>query len=405
MTNRNLSMIKNMTLIFLSLIILSSTLYSYELSYGILDDCLYIDQRLRSFTFLYLQEKMPENLPIIFPHENELLYAEILIKNEKLIVVRNSSSGDDEIYVYNSFNDSIHYIQAEGITNIKNPVLVKLRIPTLQQGTNSQPSLIKLFGLYFDKMLFGCADFRYGLLKINDKEYFIGLVNNHFDYSNLENTILYIDINNDGHISDIDSLDAFGNSAKEVFQTNDSFILDGEAYSVDSISVNGYTIEISRLDLIEKYAVGYTMPAFRYFNSAESKYETYENSDDVILIFVWSSGCSASRKYILIINALYEKYKENDGFRFLSLSSDNLVYLEQHKHELDIEFPFYAHNPQLKEVLGKSVPRTVVIDSDGIIKVIFEGYFISKEIPENIEDNENYKKIDEYLHFLLNNKK
>ncbi len=377
-------------------------LFSYELSYGILDDCPYINKRLRSFNILYLKEEIPDNLPIDFPMGKGFLFGEIPIQNERLIVARNSSSGNDELYFYNGFNDSIQYIQAEGITSIINNVLVELYIPLLAKDKNSKSSIMKLFGLTSDKMLCGSADFRNGLVQLHNKEYFIGLVNNTFDYSDLEKTTLYLDINNDGYISEKDSLDMHGNFTKEVFHAEDSFTIDSKSFLIDSISTNGYYVDISELNLKEKYAVGYIMPEFKYFNSTTDMYETYENSDKITVIFVWSSGCSASRMCFPIINALYEKYKDNEGFKFLSFTSDNLDDLEQHKQELDIQFPFYANNSQLDEVFGKSVPRTVVIDSDGIIKAIFEGYFIAKEIPENIEYNENYKKIDEYLTELLN---
>ena|GEM_PF-5313070 len=392
-------------LLFLSLLAFNSTLYSHELSYGILDDCTHIDKRLRSFTFLYLQEKMLENFPTNFPHENGFLYGEIPVKEKNIIVARNSSHDDDEIYVYDSFNDSIHYIQADGITNIINPVLVKLSIPTLQQGVNSQPSIIKLFGLSSDKMLFGCADFRYGLLKIDDKEYFMGLVNNYFDYSNFEKTILYIDINNDGYISDMDSLDAYGNSTKEVLHANDSFIIDQQAYKIDSISVNGYNAEISQVGSEYKFSSGYRMPAFQYYDPQTGLFDTYKNNGDVTLIFYWSLGCGAAQMLIPIMNKLYENYKYVDGFRFISLVPELVDRVDKKVKELDVQFPFYDDNSKLEDIFGISVPKTVIIDSDGIIKTTFEGYFLYKSDKEDIENNEIYKMTDKYLKALLEKKK
>ncbi len=385
------------------LFLYSAYLFSYELSYGILDDCPYIDQRLRSFTFLYLHEEIPDSLPIDFPTEDGFLYGEISIQEERLIVSRNSSNVNDELYFFNSFNDSIQHIRAEGITSIINTVVVEFCIPPLAKDKNPKPSVIKLFALSPDKMLCGSADFRYGLISIHDKEYFIGLVNNTFDYSDLEEITLYLDINNDRYISENDSLDMHGNLTKEIFSAKDSFTIEGKSYAIDSISVNGYFINISELEIKEKYAIGYKMPEFKYFNSTTNTYETHENSGEITVIFIWSAGCSASRMSIPIMNALYEKYEENDEFRFLSLFSDNLDDLEQHKQELDIQFPFYANNSNIDEVFGSSVPRTLIIDSAGIIKAIFEGYYFSKTSPKDIESNVNYRRIYDYLNVLLNN--
>lgn len=392
-------------LLFLSLLAFNSTLYSHELSYSILDESPFVDKKVRNYMFLHLKEEVPENLPEKIPTDEGFLFGEIPVGNHKLIIARDTSNGEDEIYVYNSINDSTQHITVEEITNIKNPLLVNCYFKSLQKNSRSEESVLKLFGVSPNLMFYSSADFRYGFLEINEKEYFFGLANNIFNYSDLENTALYIDLNNNGFVSDADSIDVYGNSTKEVLHANDSFIIDQQAYKIDYISVNGYTAEISKLDSESKFAAGFIMPSFQYYDPQKGLFDTYKNNGDVTLIFYWSPGCGAAQMLIPIMNKLYENYKHVDGFRFISLVPELVDRVDKKVKELDIQFPFYDENPKLKGIFGISVPKAIIIDSDGIIKTTFEGYFVSKSDQEDIENNEIYKMTDKYLKALLEKKK
>ena len=384
------------------ILLLSIKLFSYELSYDLFYECSHTNKKSKSFNFINLKNGVPEYLELKILDDENTKHGIISVQEDKNVTVILKTLDDfQEMYVYNGFNDSLKYVQIKDKLGIKKTIDIEIRIPYLLKNKNTPSSIIQLGALSSDMLFYTILDFRSGYININEEEYFIGLVNHFLDYSDMSKTKFYIDVNRDGKFSGKDSLDFHGNVIKEINKAEDSFFMGDRFYQIDSISKNGFFIEISETKIREKYAVGFLIPKFEFINEKSETQSIYDYLNEVTLIYWWAAGCSAAQKCLPVINSLYNKYKDNTNFSFLSFLPDSSSYVDEIMIDNNFDFTNYSKNSNLKTIFGESYPQTIILDESGIIKYIKEGYAITDIDTDKIEDDINYLQLDKIINGLL----
>lgn len=101
----------------------------------------------------------------------------------------------------------------------------------------------------------------------------------------------------------------------------------------------------------------------------------------VLLINFWATWCPPCRREIPALSRLHRELSDS-GFSVLGAAMDNLDKVRNYVQEYDVPYPNLAGNTEVSAQLGNitgSLPYTVIIDRDGIIRYIHLGE-ISREM-------------------------
>ncbi|MCF6404211.1 TlpA family protein disulfide reductase [Chitinophaga filiformis] len=95
----------------------------------------------------------------------------------------------------------------------------------------------------------------------------------------------------------------------------------------------------------------------------------------VVFLNFWATWCPPCRAEMPSINALYEQFKDNKNVIFLTVDTDGNYkkansFLKKHQYSL----PLYVADSQIPgDLLGRSIPTTVIINKKGQIAYRHEG--------------------------------
>jgi thiol-disulfide isomerase/thioredoxin len=95
----------------------------------------------------------------------------------------------------------------------------------------------------------------------------------------------------------------------------------------------------------------------------------------VVFLNFWATWCPPCRAEMPSINALYERFREDKNVIFLTVDTDGnykkaSAFLKRQQYSL----PLYVANSQIPgELLGRSIPTTVIINKKGQIAYRHEG--------------------------------
>lgn len=106
-----------------------------------------------------------------------------------------------------------------------------------------------------------------------------------------------------------------------------------------------------------------------------------EHKGKVVLIDFWASWCGPCKKSLPWLSKLKTELASED-FQILAINLDNdhedaTKFLESLKIDLNVLFDSEGQTPQLFEV--KTMPSSFLVDRDGIVKEVFEGFHESEK--------------------------
>jgi peroxiredoxin len=108
-----------------------------------------------------------------------------------------------------------------------------------------------------------------------------------------------------------------------------------------------------------------------------------------ILIDFWATWCQPCKQALPHLDKIYIKYKEQ-GFQMYAISIDNSrsvskirPYVKSKKYQFGVLLD--TDSKVLKKYRGTTVPHTVLIGTDGMIKKIWMGYHAGEEIEVEAE--------------------
>ena len=126
------------------------------------------------------------------------------------------------------------------------------------------------------------------------------------------------------------------------------------------------------------YAVsnGQISPDFTLSSSTKQNTRLAELRGQVVMLNFWATWCNPCRVEIPHLQKLYAQYKDI-GFTILGVSIDNnKIKAAKMAKDLGAKFPILFDNKQKVSKLYsiKTMPFTILIDRDGKVRHLFQGY-------------------------------
>ena len=121
---------------------------------------------------------------------------------------------------------------------------------------------------------------------------------------------------------------------------------------------------------------GQPAPDFALKSVAGENLRLSEYRGDVVMINFWASWCGDCREAMPSLNDLYNRYREV-GFELLSVNMDRKWDdAREMAHNLNMQHPVLFDNGQKVSRLYdvESMPVTVLVDREGVIRHINRGY-------------------------------
>lgn len=128
----------------------------------------------------------------------------------------------------------------------------------------------------------------------------------------------------------------------------------------------------------DSYAVsnGQISPDFTLSSSTKQNTRLAELRGQVVMLNFWATWCNPCRVEIPHLQKLYAQYKDI-GFTILGVSIDNnKIKAAKMAKDLGAKFPILFDNKQKVSKLYsiKTMPFTILIDRDGKVRHLFQGY-------------------------------
>jgi peroxiredoxin len=121
---------------------------------------------------------------------------------------------------------------------------------------------------------------------------------------------------------------------------------------------------------------GKTAPDFTLKSLAGNNLKLSEMTGNVVLINFWASWCGPCREEMPLLNALHKKY-EPLGFSVLAINvEENVDAARGFMKNFPVEFPVLLDNTNQVSQRYKviAMPTTVVVDRDGNVRYLHQGY-------------------------------
>lgn len=148
--------------------------------------------------------------------------------------------------------------------------------------------------------------------------------------------------------------------------------------------------EDSALEANCKKHIGKHLANFNFLTPDSSYISNNRLKGKVVLLNFWTRSCTPCLAEFAVFNNLFDKFKDNPDFDFISLTyeSDSIVNLFKRRFQisykvLSVKWPLL--NPLL---IDGSYPTNIIIDRNGIIKYMCHGgYFDSENAKRYIMNN------------------
>lgn len=144
--------------------------------------------------------------------------------------------------------------------------------------------------------------------------------------------------------------------------------------------------------------VGSTYPSFAFIvNNQQVTNESLRGK--VVFINFWFASCPPCRVEFEALNKLYEKYRGNDSFVFLSFTYENDGEIEKIRKENDLRFQILSiSNEECRRLnLNNGYPTNIVIDKQGVIRNVYTGGHTSSDESNQFFVQNIYPAIEKLL--------
>lgn len=118
-------------------------------------------------------------------------------------------------------------------------------------------------------------------------------------------------------------------------------------------------------------AVGKTYPGFSVL-SGNKKYDSTRLKGKVVFINFWFAACPPCIAEMEDLNRLYEKFKGNSKFEYVSFTFDSPEEIEKTRKKYNINYNIFSISREecYRLNLRNGFPVNIILDTDGIIKYV-----------------------------------
>ena len=144
--------------------------------------------------------------------------------------------------------------------------------------------------------------------------------------------------------------------------------------------------------------IGGTYPSFAF--TVNNQQVTNENlRGKVVFINFWFASCPPCRVEFEALNKLYEKYRGNDSFVFLSFTYENYGEIEKIRKENNFRFQIVSiSNDECRRLnLNNGYPTNIIIDKEGVIRNVYTGGHASSDESNQFFVQNIYPAIEKLL--------
>ncbi|MCD4650663.1 MAG: hypothetical protein K8S56_02585 [Candidatus Cloacimonetes bacterium] len=360
-----------------------------KLEYELRENCSYFEKYSTSTTTNFNIKKVTDEIKNEFTcADTSMYFGELDYDGHSFLLFKKTNENSERVFIYNTktkkiesfnFEDKIGY-------SFKSPKRITINF------FENHSAVFSLYSISESDMQISREDIRVGKVTIANESYKIVLKSNDLDFNKQNNYSLYID-KNQNDVYDFSSI------TDEKYGVSDIFEINNNLYKISNISSDGFNLEIEKTNREIRVAKNCILPEFKYHKNG---------LDKMTFIFWWTPGCGGAIVGIPAINRIWEKYKDNDNFEFLALTTidkeDLTEQLKEMKYfdnsPLKAKFPTLANNSELTELFGDTFPRVIITDRAGVIQFLGSCSFSSMKYDP--EKDPNYKNYDSIINHFLN---
>ncbi len=156
-------------------------------------------------------------------------------------------------------------------------------------------------------------------------------------------------------------------SAKQTLEIKFTANLDSLFYCWTDPSENKADA-VSDLNEMKQINVGKPMPDFTVLSLAGIPYQYNGKEKKIVVINLWATWCKPCLKEIPGLHKLAEKYSMEEDVRFVAIALDDETKVSRFLEKQEFGYEQYILLPESAELFGKSVPRNIIIDSEGVVR-------------------------------------
>lgn len=136
-----------------------------------------------------------------------------------------------------------------------------------------------------------------------------------------------------------------------------------------------------------QYYLGKPYPEFGAKAMDGSEVSSADLRGKVVMINFWYTACPPCVAELAELNKLYEKHKNNPGFRYISISIDSDKQIQESITTYNIPYPVYSlSKEQCGDLLVRGYPTTVFLDHDGVVQYIkLGGTTVKKDVAPQVD--------------------
>ncbi|MBN2092996.1 TlpA family protein disulfide reductase [candidate division KSB1 bacterium] len=183
-----------------------------------------------------------------------------------------------------------------------------------------------------------------------------------------EQTSLLSDENHDGFFCrypEIDSSGIFYNS--EASELHKPFMLNGQAYVVKEIALDGSYVSIAQTEVKVALNRGFKLPEFQAVSLEGDTLTSKLFENKLTIIYWWGVGCSGCERARPGLNQLFAKYKTQNDIAFLALSRIPKASALEYLAKKTLDLPVFLGDEPCEMLFGKAAPHFIVLDKTGTV--------------------------------------
>lgn len=154
----------------------------------------------------------------------------------------------------------------------------------------------------------------------------------------------------------------------------------------DSVLIDNFTKQLNKKN---DKLIGLKYPSF-YVKNDDGSMNNDKILGKIVLINFWTTFCRPCIAEMPSLNVLYNKYKNQSKFVFLSFTSDDELMIKSLKKEHNIEYNIYSllRAECYRLNLQNGFPTTIIIDEFGKVNYIKSGGSSNPEKAKEIIEQE-----------------